>query len=261
MAAFTGAAVGLVGAASLVAGLASASTIGAGTSARAPAVASAALRVGTYKFIMNGSDQGTISFAADFTYTSTLDGDDAGVWVQAGKSFTFDITSGADISRECVFIGTLTSKTAIGSASSPGRYACPGVGSSGTWYVKSSGAGAVQTSTGVSDTVGSATSASTFATGKYTLFANGSQFGKITYASGHTFSGTVDDDSGSWAAGGNAFGMEITENNGGSFPDDVGCLFVGTLSSAGINSSASPGPYTGCGGGTSAVSMWWAKKK
>jgi hypothetical protein len=258
-AALTGAAVGVVAAASLATGLAGAGTLGAGAgaSAQTPAVAPAALTLGTYNVFVNGGADGTITFAPNFTYTSTIDGNDAGSWVQMGKSITFDINSGFDSGKQCVFAGNLTSKTTVDSRANPATYSCPGYPADGTWFLKGSGAGAVQTSRGDSDTSELASSPSSFSTGKYVFFVNETKFGKITYANDDTWSGTDDGDSGSWDASGNAFGMLISGGNA----DDIGCLFVGTLSSTGLNSSASPAPYTGCQGKDIQVGIWWAKKK
>jgi hypothetical protein len=248
--------VGLVGAASLTTGVAGAGTFGAGTSALTPAVAPAAFSVGTYTAFLNGSMNGTISFASNFTYTSTIEGNDAGSWVDVGKSIVFDVTSGTDASGKCVFVGSVTSTTTISSATKPGKFSCSGFAVNGTWYVKGSGSGAVHASTGLSGVSGVAASPSAFSTGKYELLINGGKFGKITYNSGHSFTMAVGN-SGPWATAGNAFGMEITDG-----PEaNVGCLFVGTLSATGINSSASPGPFTGCSGEDTVLGDWSAKKK
>jgi hypothetical protein len=261
LATLTGAAIGLIGALSLAAGVAGATAIGAGIPTRAPAIAPTGLTVGSYKVFVNGAGDGTISFASNYTYSSGISGDDAGSWIEAGKTIIFDVTSGTDTGSGCVFVGNLTSKTTINSAASPGKYSCPGHPANGTWYVKGAGAAAAQAPSG--DSVDSAHAAATsgFATGKYTMWAvvEGAtiNFGKVTYANGHTFSGTTDDDSGSWAASGTAFGMLITSGNS----DDVGCLFVGTLTSTGINSSAAPAPYTGCNGDDTVDGTWWAKEK
>jgi hypothetical protein len=261
MGTLAGAALGLIGALSLAAGTAGATAVGAGTPTQAPAAAPAGLTVGSYRVFLNGTSDGTISFASNFTYSSEISGDDAGSWIGVGKSIIFDVTSGGDSGFGCVFVGNLTSKTTINSAASPGKYSCPGHPANGTWYVKGTGAGAAKTSTSASAASTSVPTAGDFATGKYTMWAvvGGStiNFGKIIYANGHTFSGTTDDDSGSWAVSGTAFGMLISSGSS----DDVGCLFVGTLSSTGINSSASPAPYTGCQGDDTVDGTWWAKEK
>jgi hypothetical protein len=255
--ALIGVLVGLVAAASLTTGVAGASTtIGAGTSAQTPAVAPAAFTVGTYTAFLNGSMNGTISFASNFTYTSTIEGNDAGSWIDVGKRIVFDVTSGTDASGQCIFVGNVTSKTSIGSAASPGKFSCPGLPVNGTWYVKGSGSGAVHASTGLSAASGSAAAPSVFSIGKYELFVNGAKFSKLTYDNGHSFTLTVGNN-GTWETAGNAFGMEIT----GGAEGNVGCLFVGTLSPTGINSAPRPGPFTGCSGGDTIQGDWSAAKK
>ena len=253
-----GAALGLFGAMSLATELATADTIGAGPAVHAPAVAPAVLTLGTYKIFLNGASAGTISFAPDFTYTSTIDGGDAGSWIEMNDSFTLDFTSGVDSGQGCVFAGNVTSTTTIDSAADPGTYACPGLPATGTWYVKGSGSSPAQASSALSVAPGSAVSSSGFSTGRYSFFENDVRIGRVTYAHGHTFTSTVDEsDSGSWAASGKAFGMVIT----GGAAADAGCLFVGTVSSTGLNSSADPAPYTECDGADTQVGIWWAKKK
>jgi hypothetical protein len=252
-----GAVIGLVAGSSVAAGLAGAGTVGAGTPARATAVAPGLLTVGPYKVFLNGVAAGTITFASNFKYSSDMDGHDAGRWIDAGQSITFDVTAGADAGHGCVFVGNLTSKTTIDTAARPGKYSCPGAAVNGTWYVKRSGAGTSRRLTGTSAVPGVAPSAGGFATGKYAFWANNTDFGTVTYANGHTFSGTSDDDGGSWVVSGRAFAMMVSA--GGA--SDLGCLFVGTLTSTGVNSSASPAPYTGCEGDDLVDGTWWAKAK
>jgi hypothetical protein len=251
--------VGVVVAAPLTAGVAGVGTIGAaaGAGVQSPGVAPAALTLGTYDVFVDGVADGTITFAPDFTYTSTISTNDAGSFIEMGKSITFDVNSGMDSGGQCVFVGNVTSKTTIDSRADPGRYACPGFPSTGTWYVKGSGANAVGALPGVSAVSELASAPSSFSTGKYTFWVNDNNAGKVTYANGHRWSGLVDADNGSFAASGYAFGMLIS----GGAAGDIGCLFVGTVSSTGINSSADPAPYTGCAGEDVQVGVWWAKKK
>ncbi len=251
-----GAMVGLLAGPSFAASGAGDVTVGARAPAQASGVAPALLTVGTYKVFVNGGAAGTISFASNFTYSSEISGNDAGRWIDAGKSITLDVTAGKDSQKGCVFVGNLTSKTTIDSAASPGRYSCPG-SVNGTWYVKGSGAAGDPAPTGASAASGLASSSSSFATGKYVFWANDTNFGTLTYAGGHTFSGLAEDDTGSWAVSGAAFAMVVTAGDA----SDLGCLFVGTLTSTGVNSSAGPAPYTGCEGDDVVDGTWWAKAK
>jgi hypothetical protein len=113
--------------------------IKAGASATTPLIRSASPRsdaipatagsvvLGTHNWAFGeGGGTGTITFAANNTYTSTF-GFDRGTWVQAGSAVALSITGGQDGNNDCVLVGKVnTTGTAIGTAAKPGRYNCEG---------------------------------------------------------------------------------------------------------------------------------------
>ena len=88
---------------------------------------------GTYTWTLDGDYSGAITFASGNTYTSTLSGNDSGAWVQAGKSVALSISGGTDGGGGCLMVGKGNKAgTAIG-AKKPGKWVCPGYGTSGTF--------------------------------------------------------------------------------------------------------------------------------
>ncbi len=254
LAALGGATLGIVGAVALSAAAgASGLNVGSNPSA-SPAVvpATASLGAGTYDFLINHSPGGTITLSSANSFTSTIGTNDGGNWVQSGKNIALNVTTGDDQAGNCVFVGKVSSTSAAA-----GKWVCPGYGSDGTWSVAPEEPAAHPSGHAM---LGSATAEPfTFATGSYTLFANGGKVGKIKFVAGNTWTSTVDGgDSGSWVPSGTAFAFSITAA-GTTGSGDPGCLFVGTDSTTGLASSAHPGPYVCTGSGV--VGDWWAKKK
>jgi hypothetical protein len=96
-----------------------------------------AVKPGTYKWAINGTVDGKITFAKHNTYTSTLDTNDSGSWVQGGSAVAISITGGSDSTGNCLFVGKGNhTGTAIGTTAKPGNWVCAGFGSSGTFFTK-----------------------------------------------------------------------------------------------------------------------------
>jgi hypothetical protein len=92
---------------------------------------------GRYKWTEDGYYSGIMTVATNNTYTSTLSGNDSGTWVQSGSAFAFSITGGFDSSFLCVEVGKVNhTGTAVGTATKPGNWACPGSGATGTFVLK-----------------------------------------------------------------------------------------------------------------------------
>jgi hypothetical protein len=225
------------------AGLASAQSKGAMKRSLPEASSDATpLKPGTYNWFIDGVDVGTITFAANNTYTSTLDGGDAGTWVQAGETAGLSITSGNDAEGVCVFAGHVLNSKAMSYAAKPGDWACPGVGSSGTFYIKKGAAaagahGAALASPGVRPNT-----AGHIVPGTYTWTSTGSVSGSMSIASGNTYAITMSvDDSGTWAQGGSAFAFSISEGT----DEQGGCLEVGKVDTTGtaVGTTAKPGSW------------------
>ncbi len=70
---------------------------------------------GTYNWTLDGSVTKKISIASDNTFTSRLNHDDSGTWVQGGSAAAFSITGGTDRSGGCIFVGKVNhTGTAVG---------------------------------------------------------------------------------------------------------------------------------------------------
>jgi hypothetical protein len=201
------------------------------------------LKPGTYNWFIDGLDGGTITFASNNTYTSTFDGGDSGTWAQAGKTAGLSIIGGNDASGDCVFAGHVTGTgKAISFAAKPGDWACPGFGSSGTFYI-TKGAPAGGEHTGALARAGiRPRTAGRIVPGTYTWTEDGDFTGSMSIASNNTYSITVSvDDSGTWAQGGSAFAFSITEGT-----DQQGrCLEVGKVDTTGtaVGTTAKPGNW------------------
>ena len=91
---------------------------------------------GTYVWTVNGADAGSITFAAGETYTSTLDTNDSGAWVQGGKAVAVTVNGGSDSGEGCLFVGKANAAgTAIGTTSAPGSWVCPIYPSRGAFVI------------------------------------------------------------------------------------------------------------------------------
>ena len=201
------------------------------------------LKPGTYNWFIDGLDGGTITFASNNTYTSTLDGGDSGTWVQAGKTTGLSITGGNDAGGVCVFAGHVSNTgKAISYAAKPGDWACPGFGSSGTFYINK-GASAAGEYTGALARAGvRPRTAGHIVPGTYTWTIDGDFSGSMNIASGNTYTITMSvDDSGTWAQGGSAFAFSISEGT----DEQGGCLEVGKVNTTGtaVGTTAKPGNW------------------
>jgi hypothetical protein len=205
------------------------------------------LSPGTYNWFLNGSDDGTITFASNNTFTSTIDDDDSGSWVQAGRSFAFYVTAGEDAGYGCTFSGKISSSgTKVGKASKPGNYVCPAAGANGTFYLTPGGGGDTTSSADVLRRHSLVRVRNGLVAGTYNWFINGTDAGTITFASNNTFTSTVDtNDSGTWVEAGKEIALSIT---GGSDVDgDI--VFAGKVSSSGtkIGKASKPGNWAAPG--------------
>ena len=200
------------------------------------------LKPGTYNWFIDGLDRGTITFASNNTYTSTF-GDDSGTWVQAGRTAGLSITGGNDAGGVCVFAGHVSNTgKAISYAAKPGDWACPGYGSSGTFYI-TKGAPAAGEHTGALARAGvRPRTAGHIVPGTYTWTIEGDFSGSMSIASNNTYTITMSvDDSGTWAQGGSAFAFSISEGT-----DEQGrCLEVGKVNTTGtaVGTTAKPGNW------------------
>ncbi len=211
-----------------------------------------ALKLGTYQFVVNGSDLGTITFAAGSTFTSSFDSD-AGTWVQAGKTAGLVFTSGSDSAGGCVFAGHVSNTgKAISSAAKPGDWACPGFESAGNFYIVKHVPAAAQATHGdvfARSSVRPAT-AGPIVPGTYLWTEDGYYSGNISIASGNTYTSTLSgNDSGAWVQGGSAFALSIS----GGVDSGIGCLEVGKVNTTGtaVGTTAKPGNWACPGTGTS----------
>jgi hypothetical protein len=202
-----------------------------------------ALKPGTYHWFIDGVDGGIITFASNNTYTSTLDGGDSGTWVQAGETAGLSITGGNDVDGVCVFAGhVIHNGKAMSFAAKPGDWSCPGVGSSGTFYIKKGGAAAGGYSAALAHAVVRPRTAGHIVPGTYTWTSTGGVSGSMSIASGNTYAITMSVyDSGTWAQGGSAFAFSISDGT----DEQGGCLEVGKVDTTGtsVGTTAKPGNW------------------
>ena len=190
------------------------------------------LMPGTYKLFIDGAKAASITFASDDTFKSPIDGGDSGTWVQAGKTWGMVIAAGADAAAGCIFAGHVdTSGMGISFASKPGQWTCPGLGSSGTFYVTARGAAVTPAMSGAfthSSVRPRTAGAIVPATYNWTL--DNILTKRISIASNNTFTSRLShDDSGTWVQGGSAAALSITGGTDGA----GGCLFVGKVNHTG----------------------------
>ncbi len=200
------------------------------------------LKPGTYNWFIDGVDGGTITFASNNTYTSTFGGD-SGTWVQAGRTAGLSITGGNDAGGVCVFAGHVSNTgKAISYAAKPGDWACPGYGSSGTFYITKGAPGAAEHTSALAHAGVRPRTAGHIVPGTYTWTENAGFSGSMSIASNNTYTITMSvDDSGGWAQGGSAFAFSISEGT-----DQQGrCLEVGKVNTTGtaVGTTAKPGNW------------------
>jgi len=239
-------------------GVAGANAVSSPANPAPPAVQPGASPVGTYTWYFNGSAGGTINLLADYTFTSTDSTNDSGGWVQSGdgKLMALSINGGSDTAQyDCVFVAKMTAAGSLGNAAKPGHYSCPGTGN-GTFYAVP-GSSSARPSARSNAAVGSTASSLSFTPGKYNLFVVGQKLGNLNFTKGNEFTSNIYNDAGSWVTSGNAFAMTITSTSQVA-PNAAGCVFVGALTSTGLNSTAAPDPYV-CG--ETLQGDWWAIKK
>ncbi len=206
---------------------------------------------GKYSFFVNGANDGKIKFAAGNTFTAAIDGD-SGTWVQTSNTAGMVFTGGSDAAGGCVFAGHVNDTGLnISTAAKPGNWACPGFGSSGTFYIaKASGATASQAHGNVfarADAVPA--NAGPIVPGTYLWTEDGYYSGNITIASGNTYTSTLSgNDAGAWAQAGSAFAFSISSG----VDSGIGCLEVGKVNASGtaVGTSAHPGNWACPGTGT-----------
>ncbi len=210
------------------------------------------LKLGTYQLVVNGTDLGTITFAAGSTFTSSYDSD-AGTWVQNKRTAGMVLTSGSDAAGGCVFAGHVsTTGKAISSVGKPGHWACPSFESSGNFYISKQVPAAAEATHGdafARSGVRPAT-AGPIVPGTYLWTEDGYYSGNITIASGNTYTSTLSgNDSGAWVQGGSAYAMSISSG----VDSGIGCLEVGKVNSTGtaVGTTAKPGSWACPGTGTS----------
>jgi hypothetical protein len=190
------------------------------------------LKPGTYKLFIDGMKAASITFASDNSFTSPIDGGDSGTWVQAGKTWGMVITGGADAAARCIFAGHVdTLGTGISFAGKPGMWTCPGLGSSGTFYVTPRLGPATPAMSGAFTRSGvRPRTAGAIVPATYSWTLDGSVTKRILIASNNTYTSRLNqDDSGAWVQGGSASAFSITGGTDGA----GGCLFVGKVNHTG----------------------------
>jgi hypothetical protein len=210
---------------------------------------------GTYEWYISGSAAGTITIASNNTFTAQIGGD-SGSWVQAGETFGMVITGGGDAGAGCTFAGHAITSTMVSYAAKPGHWACPGYGSTGTFYIgplPAVSASANQTHGDPFAVRGALPmTAGKILAGKYKWsLDSGALLGSMTLAAGNTYTSTLDgNDSGTWEQSGSAATFSILGGTDGG----AGCLFVGKVNHTGtaVGTSTKPGNWVcpGISGGT-----------
>jgi hypothetical protein len=207
---------------------------------------------GTYEWFVNGGAAGTISLASNNTFTSTVDTNDSGTWEQAGNTFGMWITGGTDGAAACVFAGHVnTTGTGMSTAAHPGSWACPGYGSSGTFYIGPvAAASATQAHSDAFARLGvQPRTSANLLLGRYKWTEDGYYSGIMTIAAGNTYTSTLSgNDSGSWVQNGSAAAFSIT----GGVDSGIGCLSVGKVNTTGtdVGTATNPGNWACPGTGT-----------
>jgi hypothetical protein len=165
-------------------------------------------------------------------------------------TFTSNMTGGTYGNGGCVFSATENKAgTAIGSSAKLGNWICPGYGSAGTWYATPVAGGTTQNAGEMFRHEVSTAHPATIVAGTYDWIFNGEYAGTITFASGNTWSSSLDGDTGDWIDAGRSFVMSIT----GGGDDGCGGVFVGKENKAGnaIGSSDNLGKWVCPGFSTS----------
>jgi hypothetical protein len=197
----------------------------------------AALVPGTYTWIGDNSTLGTITFTAGNTWSSNYD-DDGGEWVQSGKSFAMDMTSGRDGHLGCLF----AAKVGVGGTSLvKGAFSCSVTDYSGIWSASPSASTAPAATRGDAFASHGAAPRASIVLGSYKWFIGSHHDGRITYAMGNAWSSTYHGDGGSWVQGGTTMAMAVTEGGDGA----GGCIFVGQVAKTGtaVSSASKPGAW------------------
>jgi hypothetical protein len=208
---------------------------------------------GTYEWYVNGSPDGTITIAPGNTFTSTVFGtNDSGTWIQAGETFGLSITGGTDGAAGCTFAGHVLAANEVSYAAKPGHWACPGYGSSGTFYIAPAppGASANHAHRDGFATAGAVPmSAGKILAGKYKWLLDGDYPGVMKVASSNTYTSTLStNDAGNWVQSGSAATFSINAGTDGG----GGCLFAGKVNHTGtaVGTTAKPGDWVCPGYGT-----------
>jgi hypothetical protein len=209
---------------------------------------------GTYNWYISALGNGTITFTSGHKWSASVDGE-AGSWTDVGRSFGMNMTGGTYGNGGCVFSATEDKAgTAIGSSAKLGNWICPGYGSSGTWYATPVARGTTKSAGGVFRHEVSTARPATIVPGTYDWIFNGEYAGTINFASGNTWSSSLDGDTGDWIDAGRSFVMSITGGGG----DGCGGVFVGKENKAGtaVGTSNNPGKWVCPGFNTSGT--WFA---
>ncbi len=249
-AAALGAAVGLVGVTGVGAGVA-----GAGTTNPfrhvAPAVKpGAAVVPGTYDWILDRTNYGPITFTASNMWSASYDGD-GGEWVQGGKAFAMDMTSGTDAPAGCLF----AAKVGPGGTSIvKGTFSCTN-DATGIWSVAPAPSAAPAATHGRVFAAHGVAPRTSLVLGSYKWFIHGAKAGTITYAADNAWSSTYTGDGGFWVQSRKTVAMAMTAGNDRT----GGCIFAGKVNTTGtgIGTATAPGAWV-CPGFSSS-GTWYVK--
>lgn len=204
--------------------------------------------IASYTLVTSNGGGGTVVLNRDGTFGSTY-GDD-GFWILLNKTYALDVYSSTGSDKGCVYVGKVTT-TGMNSARHQGPVNCNGTKLK--WYaIKFTGAASTG-SPASSNGAGVDASTEAKAVGRYhALFSSGVN-GNLAINPDGSYGltgGTVVTEGGNWASLGKTVAMTATTANA-----DQGCLYVGTLSKKGINTTTW-GPYQ-CMGYTGS---WFATK-
>jgi hypothetical protein len=207
---------------------------------------------GTYEWYVNGNADGTITIASNNTFTAQIGGD-SGTWVQAGETFGLFITGGGDAAAGCVFAGHAITSTMVSYAAKPGHWACPGYGSTGTFYIGplpavSASAAQVHGSPFAVHSV-QPMAAGKILAGRYKWTEDGYYSGVMSVATKNTYTSTLSgNDAGTWVQSGSAASFAITSG----VDSGIGCLETGKVNHTGtaVGTSTKPGNWACPGTGT-----------
>jgi hypothetical protein len=194
--------------------------------------------VGTYRAVISGNFKSRLDVFADHTFR--LKPRSSGTWAQLGEVIALGITEGPGAVAGCIFMGKVNDR-GISAPAKPGVYDCNSSNDS-PWYANrlssqtsEEAASAVSQPPLIAARAGARPSAQS-ATGSYTAFYSNGSSSVLDVNADRTVAWPDFGDSGTWEQFGQTAAFLVTVN-------ETGCLDIGKVTKAGINSLAAPGPY------------------